>query len=77
MAKRRCAAIRPEQWTCMHTHNELVSFDQQTDGRTAVHTSQVVRSLDGSIVSQGDVLHIHCIECIRISRMDIEAHLEQ
>ena len=65
-----------EQWAHTRTHDEPVSFDQLTDGRTAVHISQVVRTLDGLIVSQGDVLHIHRIECIRISRMDIEAHLE-
>ena len=52
-----------------------MSFDQLTDGRTAVHISQAVHSLDGSIVSQGNVLHIHRIEGLRISRMDIEAHL--
>lgn len=60
-----------EQWVRTRTHDEPVSFDQLTDGRTSVHISQVVRSLDGSIVWQGDVLHIHCIECIRISRIGI------
>jgi ketosteroid isomerase-like protein len=65
-----------EQWIHTRTHDEPVSFDQLADGRIAGHISQVVRSLDGSIVSQGDVLHIHRIECMRISRLDIEAPLK-
>ncbi len=65
-----------EQWTRIRTHDEPVSFDQLTDGRIAVHIRQVVRSLDGSIVSRGDFLHIHRIEHMRISCLDIKAYLE-
>lgn len=64
------------QWACTRTHDEPVSFDQLTDGLTAVYIGQAVRSLDGSIVSQGDVLHIHRVESICTSRTNIEGHLE-
>lgn len=65
-----------EQWTRTRTHDEPMSFDHLTDDRIAVHIRQVVRSLDGSTVSQGDFLHIHRIESMRISRMDIEPKSE-
>ena len=65
-----------EQWIHTRMHDEPVRFDQRAEGRIAVHISQVVRSLDGSIISQGDVLHIHLIEGMHISRLDIEAHLK-
>ena len=57
------------------THDEPVGFSERNDGRTAVHISQVVRSLDGPVISKGQFLHLHCIEGRRIVRMDIEAHL--
>lgn len=73
------AEVRPywtEQWTRTRTHDDPINFDQLTDGRIAVHIRQVVHSLDGSIVSRGDALHIHHIEQLRILRLDIEAYLE-
>jgi ketosteroid isomerase-like protein len=65
-----------EQWARTSTHDEPVSFSERNDGRTAVHISQVVRSLDGSVISKGKFLHLHRLEGDRIARMDIEAHLE-
>ena len=62
-----------EPWTQTRTHDEPVSFSELDDGRTAVHLSQVVRSLEGSVMSQGRSLHMHRIEGDPISRMDIEA----
>ncbi|HEY3071905.1 MAG TPA: alpha/beta fold hydrolase, partial [Candidatus Limnocylindrales bacterium] len=36
-----------EQWARTRTHDAPVGFSERSDGRTAVHISQVVRSLDG------------------------------
>ncbi len=51
-----------EQWTRTRTHDGPVGFNALDDGRTAVHISQVVRSLEGSVVSRGHFLHMHRIE---------------
>lgn len=65
-----------EEWVRTRTHDELVSFSELTGGWTAVHITQGVRSFNGSAFSQGHVLHFHRVEDSRISRIDIEAHLE-
>lgn len=43
------------------------------DGRAAVRISQVVRSLDGSVISRGQFQQLLRIEGDLISRLDIEA----
>jgi hypothetical protein len=65
-----------EQWTRTRTHDEPLRFSELNDGRTAVHISQIVRSLDGLVVSQGQFLHLHRIEADQIARMDIEGALD-
>ncbi len=62
-----------EQWTRTRTHDEPVRFTQLDDGRIAVDISQVVRSLDGSVISRSHFVHVHRIDGDRISRLDIEA----
>jgi hypothetical protein len=82
--RRRWQAARQRRGTGLldgavgpHEHpRRAVSFSERNDGRTAVHISQVVRSLDGSVISKGKFLHLHRLEGDRIARMDIEAHLE-
>jgi len=64
-----------EQWARRRTHDEPVGFSERNDGRTAVHVSQVVRSLDGSVISKGQFLHLHRIEGDRVVRLDVEARL--
>ena len=62
-----------EQWRRTRTHDEPVGFSRLDDGRIAVHVDQVVRSLDGAVLSRGRVRHLHRIERDLISRLDIEA----
>ena len=61
-----------EQWARTRTHDAPVGFSELNDGRNAVQISQVVRSLDGSVNSKGQVRHVHRIEGDHISRLDIE-----
>ena len=65
-----------EQWARRRAHDEPLRFTELDDGRTAVHISQVVRSLDGSVISQGRFLHVLRIEAGQITRLDIEAVLD-
>ena len=61
-----------EPWARTRTHDEPVSFTELNDGRNADQISQVVRSLDGSVNSKGQVRHVHRIEGDHVSRLDIE-----
>jgi hypothetical protein len=60
-----------EQWTRTRTHDEPVSVSELGDGRIAVLISQVVRSLEGSVIHRGSFRHVHRIEGHLIARMDI------
>jgi ketosteroid isomerase-like protein len=58
-------------------HGKAALRTYWTEQWTRTHThDEPVRSLDGSIVSQSDGLHLHRIEGMRISRLDIEAPLK-
>ncbi len=71
--KEEVRAYWTEQWSRTRTHDEPVSFSRLDDGRTAVHIRQTVRSLTGSVIAEGEFLHLHRIEGGRIVRLDIEA----
>jgi len=69
------AAVRvywTDQWTRTHTHDRPVAVERRPDGRVAVRINQIVRSLDGSVLSTGSFCHVHRIEGPHIVRMDVE-----
>ncbi|HEX7462806.1 MAG TPA: nuclear transport factor 2 family protein [Dermatophilaceae bacterium] len=69
------AAVRAywsDQWTRTRSHDQPVAFTRRPDGSVAVPISQVIRSLDGSVISTGSFCHVHRIEGSHIARMDIE-----
>ena len=68
--KQEVRAYRTSSWARTRTHDEPVGFTEMDDGRTAVHISQIVRSLEGSVISRGHFQHTHRIEGDLISRMD-------
>lgn len=70
MASRRYGPTGRSSWARTRTHDEPVGFTEMDDGRTAVHISQIVRSLEGSVISRGHFQHTHRIEGDLISRMD-------
>jgi hypothetical protein len=47
-------AYLTEQWSRTRMHDEPVGFGELNDGRVAVHISQVVRPLDGSVLAGYD-----------------------
>ncbi len=61
-----------EQWTRTRTHDEPLRFEDVDDGRTAVRLHQVVRALDGSVLSTGNFVYLFRIEDGLIRRLDIE-----
>ena len=61
-----------DQWTRTRTHDQPGAFTHLPDGRVAVRVRQVVRSLDGSVVSRGSFDHVHRIEDSLIRHLTID-----
>jgi len=59
------------QWAAIDPHVEPVGFDTDETGRVVVKVYQVVRDLDGNVISEGMVEHIYLIECGLIKSMEI------
>jgi hypothetical protein len=49
-----------------------VAFAARDDGRVAVDVHQVVRSLDGEVISEGPVVHVYLFVDGLVQRMDVE-----
>lgn len=68
------AAVRgywARQWACVHTHDEVVGLTHLGPERTAVGVSQVVRDLDGAVVSKGAFEHAYEFRDGLVARMDL------
>jgi hypothetical protein len=48
-----------------------VAFAERPDGRVAVTVRQVVRSPDGALLSEGDVVHVYALRDGLVERMDV------
>jgi hypothetical protein len=60
------------QWRELDPYVEPVSIATRPDGRMAVEVHQVVRDLDGNIMSDGHVVHVYELRDGLVVRMDIE-----
>jgi hypothetical protein len=49
-----------------------VAFAARDDGRVAVEVHQVVRSLEGEVLSEGAVVHVYRFVDGLVARMDVE-----
>jgi hypothetical protein len=47
-------------------------FSDTDDGRVAVDVHQVVRSLDGDVLAEGEVVHVYTLRDGLVERMDVE-----
>jgi hypothetical protein len=68
------AAVRAywtRQFGLIDSHVEPVAFSTDEEGRIVVDVHQVVRDLEGNLISDGNVQHIFTIEDGLIARMDI------
>ena len=68
------AAVR-EYWTrqfgMIDSHVEPLRFTPDDEGRIVVDVHQVVRDLEGNLVSEGEVQHVYTLRDGLIERMDI------
>ena len=60
------------QWAEIDPHVEPTSVTERPDGGVAVTVRQVVRSRDGDILADGEVVHVYRLADGLILRMDVE-----
>jgi hypothetical protein len=51
---------------------EPLAVTRRADGRLAVSVRQVVRSTDGQLLGEGEVVHVYRLHGALINRMDVE-----
>jgi ketosteroid isomerase-like protein len=59
------------QWAAIDPSVEPVGFEERPDGAVAVDVRQVVKDLDGAIVSEGRVVHVYEFRDGLVARMDV------
>jgi ketosteroid isomerase-like protein len=59
------------QWQLIDTHVEPESLSDDEHGRVVVEVHQVVRDLDGALLADQRVMHVHTLRDGLIARMDI------
>jgi hypothetical protein len=60
------------QWAEIDPHVEPHEVHERSDGRFAVTVRQTVRSRDGELLVDGDVVHVYVLRDGMIRRMDVE-----
>jgi hypothetical protein len=60
------------QWAAIDPTVEPGAVTARPDGNVAVDVRQVVRSLDGTLLGEGDVVHVYRFRGALIARMDVE-----
>jgi hypothetical protein len=74
--ERGYAAVRA-YWTWqfgqIDSHVEPIGFEVDSEGRIVVDVHQVVRDLEGAVLSDGRVRHVYTFRDGLVERMDIDA----
>lgn len=60
------------QWTQFDPHVEPIEVIDHGDGKTDVRVHQMVKSLDGDVLSESEVWHTYTISNGLIDRMDLK-----
>ena len=59
------------QWAAIDPSVEPVGFEERPDGSIAVDVHQVVKDLDGAILTEGRVTHVYELRDGLVTRMDV------
>jgi hypothetical protein len=59
------------QFGMIDSHVEPAGFVQDNEGRVVIDVDQVVRDLDGNVISEGRVQHVYTFRDGLVERMDI------
>lgn len=60
------------QWAAIDPAVEPGAVTTRPDGTVAVDVHQLVRSLEGTLLGEGDVVHVYSFRGALIARMDVE-----
>jgi hypothetical protein len=60
------------QWAAIDPTVEAGPVTTRPDGKVAVDVHQLVRSPDGTLLDEGDVVHVYSFHGALIARMDVE-----
>jgi hypothetical protein len=60
------------QWAAIDPTVEPRAVTTRPDGKVAVDVRQLARSLDGTLLGEGDVVHVYSFRGALIARMDVE-----
>lgn len=60
------------QWEEIDPHVEPLAVAERADGSLAVTVRQVVRTRDGQLLGDSEVIHVYRLEDGLIRRMDVE-----
>jgi ketosteroid isomerase-like protein len=60
------------QWSAIDPTVEALAVTLRADGSIAVDVHQTVRALDGTLLGEGDVVHVYVVRDGLIVRMDVE-----
>lgn len=60
------------QWAELDPHVEPLGITNRADDSVAVTVRQVVRSVDGQLLGDGEVVHVYRLDEGLIRRMDVE-----
>ena len=72
VGKEEIRAYWTRQWQEFDPHVEPLDVIEQEDGTTAVKVHQLVKSLDGDVLSDSEVWHVYTIANDLIERMDLK-----
>jgi hypothetical protein len=72
VGKDEIRAYWTRQWKQFDPHVEPIQVIDRSDGKTDVRVHQLVKSLDGNVLSDSEVWHTYTISDGLIDRMDIK-----
>ncbi|HEX6504577.1 MAG TPA: nuclear transport factor 2 family protein [Terriglobales bacterium] len=71
VGKEEIRAYWTRQWGEFDPHVEPLAITEENGGRTRVRVRQLVRSLNGDVLSDSEVLHVFTLESGLIAAMDL------
>jgi len=72
VGKDEIRAYWTRQWNQFDPHVEPIEVIDRSDGKTDVRVHQLVKSLDGNVLSESEVWHTYTLSNGLIDRMDLQ-----
>ena len=76
VGKDEIRAYWTRQWSEFDPHVEPLAMTDEDEGKTRVRVHQLVKSLQGDVLSDGEVLHVFTVTSGLIAAMDLGDHAD-